>query len=152
VKLFTSLIATLALAACAGRFDPLVVEQFTLRDESSSSGDDPSVRMEKLRHLHGAVTMAERKQKLGQYYNFVWSDPQAVGEGKVELVFHYQQGSSGSLIKKMTREFPSSDASGEVEFAIIGDDYFIGGKVLTWKATLRRGNRELASRQSYLWQ
>jgi len=142
----------LFLAACAGPPEALVVKQFKLRDEVTNSREEPSIRMEKLRRLHGAVSMEERKKKLGQYYTFIWNDPKAVGQGKVELVFQYQQGASGSLVKKMIREFPASAAEGEAEFAVIGDDYFIGGKVLTWKATLRRGNRELASRQSYLWQ
>ena len=152
MKIYLSLIAILFHAACAGPRETLVVKQFKLRDEVADSNDEPSIRMEKLRRLHGAVTMEERKKKLGQYYTFLWSDPKAVGKGKVELLFQYQQGASGSRIKKMTHEFPASAAEGEAEFAVIGDDYFIGGKVLTWKATLRRGNRELASRQSYLWQ
>jgi hypothetical protein len=51
----------------------------------------------------------------------------------------------------MSRSFPASDTSGTAEFAVIGDDYFKGGKVLAWRASVRRGGRELASRQSYLW-
>lgn len=140
------------LTACVGQREALVVKQFNLRDEVTDTGEEPSVRMEKLRRLHGAVSMEERRKKLGQYYSFAWSDPKAVGQGEVKLVFQYQQGASGSRIKKMTHEFPATAAEGEAEFAVIGDDYFTGGKVLTWKATLHRGNRELASRQSYLWQ
>jgi hypothetical protein len=52
----------------------------------------------------------------------------------------------------MTKEFPATATEGSAEFAVIGDDYFKGGKVLAWKASLRRGGRELATRQSYLWQ
>lgn len=96
--------------------------------------------------------MEERKKKLGQYYTILWSDPKPTNQGEVELLFQYQQGASGSLIKKMTREFPASDTQGQADFAVIGDDYFIGGKVLTWKATLLRGNREIATQKSYLWQ
>lgn len=110
------------------------------------------VRMEKERHLLGAVSMEERKQRLGQYYTIRWSDPAGVGKGDVRVVFLYQQGATGSLVKHVTRDFSSSTADGMAEFAVIGDDYFKGGKVLTWKATVTRGGRELASKQSYLWQ
>ena len=66
--------------------------------------------------------------------------------------FQYQQGASASRVKRMTKEFPASESHGIVEFAVIGDDYFKGGKVLAWKATVSRGGRELASQRSYLWQ
>lgn len=152
MKFCVSLTVVLFLAACAGPRDALVVRQFQLRDQVTERQEEPSVRMEKLRRLHGAVSMEDRKKKLGQYYTFFWNDPQGVGQDKVELTFQYQQGASGSRIKKMSRVFPASATEGSAEFAVIGDDYFIGGKVLTWKATLRRGHRELATQKSYLWQ
>lgn len=110
------------------------------------------VRMEKERHLRGAVSMAERRGRLGQYYTLVWHDPEGVGQGSARLVFEYQQGASGSRVKRMVRDFSASDPEGVSEFAVIGDDYFDGGKVLAWKATLQRGKRVIATRQSYLWQ
>lgn len=109
------------------------------------------VRMETLRRLHGAVTAVERRDRLGQYYTLIWNDPAGVGQGEVEVVFQYQQGASASQVKRMSKKFPASDASGTVEFAVIGDDYLTRGKVLTWKATVLRGGREVASKQSYLW-
>jgi hypothetical protein len=130
----------------------LVVKQFQLRDQESGGTDEPMVKMEKDRRLHGAVSMAERRNRLGQYYTLLWHDPAGVGQGKVELIFQYQQGASASRVKRMVREFPATDSKGTAEFAVIGEDYFKGGKVLTWKATLRRGERVVATRQSYLWQ
>jgi hypothetical protein len=148
----SSLLVMLFLGACAGPPEPLVVKQFQLRDQARNPGDDPMVRMEKERHLHGAVSMAERRQRLGQYYTMVWHDPAGVDQGPVEVVFQYQQGATASLVKRVSKEFPASASQGIAEFAVIGDSYFNGGKVLAWKATLRRGARELATRRSYLWQ
>jgi hypothetical protein len=141
----------LLLGACAGPTKTLEVKQFHLRDEALASAEEPMIRMEKLRRLHGAVTLAERRGRLGQYFTLFWNDPAGVGQGEVEVVFQYQQGATASQVKRMSKKFPASDAAGTVEFAVIGDDYFTGGKVLTWKATVFRGNRELASRRSYLW-
>jgi len=140
------------LGACAGPREPLVVKQFQLRDQVTVSTDEPMVKMEKLRRLHGAVSMEARRGRLGQYYTLLWNDPRGAGQGEVALVFQYQQGASASLVKQMTRTFPASDSQGIAEFAVIGDNYFKNGKVLTWKATLLRGKRVLATRQSYLWQ
>lgn len=147
-----SLLAVLLLGACAGPRQPLVVKQFQLRDQDTRSTDEPMVKMEKARRLHGAVSMAERRNKLGQYYTLLWNDPAGAGQGEVELIFQYQQGATASRVKRMVRSFPAADSQGTAEFAVIGDDYFKGGKVLVWKATLQRGNRVIATRQSYLWQ
>lgn len=140
------------LSACASSPKPLVVKQFLLRDQVPGRTDDPMVRMEKERRLHGAVSMAERSALLGQYYTLIWSDPTNVGNGEVELVFEYQQGATASRIKRITRSFPASESHGTVELAVIGEDYTKGGRVLAWKATVSRGKRHIASQQSYLWQ
>lgn len=108
--------------------------------------------MEKERHLRGAVSMEERRARLGQYYTLVWDDPEGVGQGDARLVFQYQQGASASRVKQMVRDFPASDSQGVTEFAVIGEDYFKNGRVLAWKASLQRGSRVIATRQSYLWQ
>ena len=110
------------------------------------------VRMEKSRRLLGAVSMEERRNRLGQYYTLDWNDPNGVGQGEVELIFQYQQGATASLVKKMVRSFPSATREGQVEFAIIGEDYFKGGRILAWKATLQRGGKIISTKQSYLWQ
>ena len=143
--------AALFLGACTGPQETLVVKSFQVRDQVRTSVDDPMVRMEKGRRLRGAVSMEERRQRLGQYYTLVWNDPAGAGTGTVEVVFEYQQGASASRIKRMRRAFPAADSSGTAEFAVIGDDYFKGGKVLAWRASVSRGGRVLASRQSYLW-
>ncbi len=129
-----------------------MVKQFQLRDQDTRSTGEPMVQMEKARRLHGAVSMAERRNKLGQYYTLLWHDPAGADQGEVEVTLQYQQGTTASRVKRMVRCFPAADSQGTAEFAVIGDDYFKGGKVLAWKATLRRGKREIASHQSYLWQ
>ena len=151
VKRTIPMLAAIALGACAGPPEKLTVKQYLLRDQERETYGDPMVRMEKARRLHGAIGMTERRQRLGQYYTLVWHDPDGVGLGPVELVFEYQQGATASRVKRMSRTFSAAETSGVADFAVIGDDYFNNGKVLAWRASLRRGGRELASRQSYLW-
>lgn len=146
-----SLLALVLLGACAGPPEPLVVKQFQLRDQTRDSSAEPMARMEKERRLRGAVSMAERRERLGQYYTLLWQDPAGVGSGPVEIVFEYRQGATASRVKRMTQRFPSTDAKGTASFAVIGDDYFTQGRVLAWQAILRRGGREIAVRKSYLW-
>jgi hypothetical protein len=151
VKYLIIFLATLLIGACAGPPETLVVKHYVLRDEKTGKSGDPMVRMEKTRRLHGAVSMEERRQRLGQYYTITWRDPDGVGKGPVEVIFEYQQGATASRVKRMTKSFAAGDAGGVADFAVIGDDYFQGGKVLAWRASVTRDGRELASRQSYLW-
>ncbi|NJR41678.1 MAG: hypothetical protein HC767_02420 [Akkermansiaceae bacterium] len=127
------------------------MKQFTLRDQEQDRRGDPMIAMEKARRLHGAISLEERRKKLGQYYTLAWNDSANSGQGAPKLVFQYQQGATGSRVKRMTTNFPATSVNGTAEFAVIGDDYFKGGKVLAWKAILLRGDREIASQQSYLW-
>lgn len=141
----------LLLASCV-RQEPLTVKMFQLREEAIGGGDEPMARMESLRRLYGAVSVQERKQRLGQYYTLIWSDSAGVGTAPVEVCFEYQQGASASKVLRKTVTFPASQSHGQAEFKVIGDDYFQRGRVLAWRATLRRGDRFISSQQSYLWQ
>lgn len=146
-----NLLLILCLSACGSR-GSLEVDSFFMRDLSTPATDEPMVRMEKLRRLHGALTAAERNDRLGHYYTMHWSDPTGAGKGEIEIVFEYQQGSTASQIKRQWQRFAASERSGKAEFRIIGNDYLKGGRVLAWKAILKRGGREIASHHSYLWE
>lgn len=149
MKLLPATALCLALAACSGPSEPLTVKQFTLRDQDTSVVDDPMVQNEKLRRLYGAVSLEERKQRLGQYYTILWS---AEAGAEKEIVFRYQQGTSGSRIKEMRRTLPTGTSEGKEEFSIIGDNYFTNGRVLAWKIDLTANGETIASKQSYLWE
>ncbi|MGC4015494.1 MAG: hypothetical protein QM755_13400 [Luteolibacter sp.] len=86
----------------------------------------------------------------GSIYTVIWHD-EAVGT-PAEVLFEYQQGASGSLVKKQVHKFDPSATSGKTEFSILGDNYTKNGKVLAWRISLHRGGREIASKRSYLWQ
>ena len=151
VKYCGLLLVALVLGSCAGTDKTLTVKQFYLRDQNDNDRDDPMVRGEKNRILYGAVSMAERKDRLGQYYTVLWNDADGVGNGEVEVLFEFQQGKTASKIKKRSQTFPASDPSGKAVFSVIGDDYFKSGKVLAWRVTVSRGGRTLDQERSYLW-
>jgi uncharacterized protein YcfL len=148
---YFSLLAIGLLVGCTGPHQALTVQQFQLLDQNTLITDEPMVAMEKQRRLHGAVSMAERQNRLGSYYSMYWNDAAGKGTGEVKVTFQYQQGATASQIKQLTQTFPSSDASGTAEFAIIGENYSKHGKVLAWKATLQRGDQVISTRKSYLW-
>ena len=146
------LIALLFLSSCAGPPPPLAIKQFRMLDFDIDSSSDPMVRGEKQRRLYGAVTAAERADRLGTYYTILWSDPKGADSGEVEILFEYQQGATASKVKRQVHRIGSAEAAGKVDFAIIGADYRTNGRVLAWKVTLRRGGRVVATEKSHLWE
>ena len=141
----------MGLGACAGPDNGLTVKQFYVRDQKDDQSIDPMVRAEKNRIFYGAVSMEERRSRLGQYYTVLWNDADGAGSPHT-VVFEFQQGGSGSQIKKRTVSFSGGESSGKAVFSVIGDDYFKGGKVLAWKISLVRGKEVISTKQSYLWQ
>ena len=139
------------LAGCVGERRVLVVKQYTLRDQETMGNQDPMLRHEKLRRLYGAVSLEERKARLGQYYTILWSLPEAVGARR-EVIFRYQQGGSGSRVKVMSERIAVGGGAGKVEFAVIGDDYFQRGRVLAWQVSLVVDGKVVAEKRSYLWE
>lgn len=144
------LVVAVFMAACTPAGSSLRVKTFVLRDQKRDAGSDPWARMEKESRLRGAVSMEERRQRLGQYYTVLWNDGDTAA-GEVTVTFEFQQGKTGSQIKRIVRTFPASDTEGRASFAVIGDDYVRNGRVLAWQVTLSRGERQIASRRSYLW-
>jgi hypothetical protein len=151
VKRWYLLLAVMALSGCAAEKEGLVVKQFYLRDQADSTSEEALVRGEKLRRLYGAVSMQERRERLGQYYTVLWDDPAGAGSGPVEVLFEYQQGATASLVKRSVQRFSSDQSAGKAEFSVIGDNYFTHGKVIAWKVSLKRAGKVLNTRQSYLW-
>ncbi len=108
------------------------------------------VRGEQMYRLRGAVTLEERRHRLGQYYTVSWKNEQ-MAQGPMKVVMDYQQAATGSRVLRMSRELPADRASGRVEFQVTGESYRIGGRVLAWRIRLLRGDELVAEKRSYLW-
>lgn len=134
---------------CAKTTDPLVVKMQTIHDQNTHDKEDPMIAHEKARRLYGAVSMEERRQRLGQYYTILWQLDSGTNR---EILFEYQQGKTGSLVKTMKRQLPAGSTSGIEEFTVIGDDYLQNGRILTWRISLISDGKTIASKQSYLWE
>ncbi|MES2983147.1 MAG: hypothetical protein V4727_12615 [Verrucomicrobiota bacterium] len=149
MKILSVSILSLFIMGCAKTTDPLIVKLQTVREQGMDKEDDPMARHERVRRFHGAVSMAERAQRLGQYYTILW---QAEAGVKKEILFEYQQAKSGSKIKTMKRPLDVNAASGKEEFSVIGDNYFDNGRVLTWRISLIADGKTIATEQSYMWE
>ena len=138
----------LILSSCGSR-EPLVVKQFTVRDTDPSWSQDLLVRGEVQKRLYGAVEIKDREKRKGQYYSVRWrAEP---GGGPVTVRFQYRQASTGSRVLELAQSVPADRGTGVVEFAIAGDSYLEGGRVLAWRMLLIQNDQTLAERKSFLW-
>lgn len=139
-----------AFAVLAGCGAPMLeVRPTHLRSLEIEDAEQPMIRSEQRRLLHGAIGVREQEQRLGHYYVVRW-DEASVGE-PARVVFEYQQAGTASRVWRQEQGFGVGETSGRAEFRVVGDDYLKGGRVLAWRCRLFRGGREMASRQSYLW-
>jgi hypothetical protein len=143
------MISALSLWSC-GSPQVLDVRPLHIREVGVGDSDDPMIRGERKRRFHGAISMEEQGDRLGYTYTVLWNDASTSDPG--QIVFEFQQGATASRVKKMVHTISAGETSGRAEFAILGDDYRKGGRVLAWRCSLVRGGREIASRHSYLWQ
>jgi hypothetical protein len=139
----------LVLASCASDPQGLTVKQYHLREDMFDQNVDLMARGEVQRLLHGAVTVEERRQKIGQYYQVIWNQP-GQASSSLEVVFEYLQAGSGSMVKRLVQRAPFHDRI-DASFSIVGNDYRQNGRVLAWKVTIKEGGKTLASKQSYMW-
>jgi hypothetical protein len=127
----------------------LTVKQYHLRENMFSENNDLMARGEVQRLLHGAVTVEERRQKVGQYYHMIWKQPTDKPR-PVEFVFEYLQAGSGSQVKRQVQK-GTVLSQAEAHFAITGHDYQKNGRVLAWRASVKRDGQVLATKRSYMW-
>ena len=140
-----------ALLASCGSPGTMEVRQFHLKSvEVEGLKQAPMVRGEQMYRLRGAVSMEERRQRLGQYYTVSWKNDGSHA-GAMKIVMDYQQAATGSEILSKSRDLPAGQASGRLEFKVSGEDYRTGGRVLAWRIRMLSGNKIITEKRSYLW-
>jgi hypothetical protein len=124
------------------------VRQFHLQDVEATGGH-AFIRAEMNKRLHGAVTLAERNLRRGNYYHLRWQG--LSGTGLVKILFEYRQARTGARVK---RRLITAEASrkGEREIVVGGREYLRDGHVQSWRFRLFDGEKLVAEKQSYLWE
>lgn len=140
---------SLLMVSCVSDPIGLTVKQYHLREKMFEQNDDLMARGEVQRLLHGAVTIEERQQKVGQYYHAIWKQSTSK-EQPIEVVFEYLQAGTGSKIKRLVKSGSATNRF-DAYFTIAGHDYSKNGRVLAWRTTVRSGGTVVASKQSYMW-
>jgi hypothetical protein len=110
---------------------------------------EASMNFERTYRMYGALTAADQRQRFGNYFDFFW---RAKRPANVTVRLEYRQEKLRSFVQ--AREVAYSNAKGnhKTEFAVIGDDYFNDGRVISWRCLLIENGRIVAENRSYLWE
>lgn len=157
IRLFIVTISSLGIIACSTSNEALSVDKFTLRSIQIEDNDVAMVRGDQQKRLYGAVTIEEHQQRIGQYYNLRWCLLNETTlknkdlNSPVQLIFRYQQASTGSKIITARKTYPKGTKQDTWTFKNIGSDYAEAGRILSWRAELLYDGQIISSKESYLW-
>lgn len=112
------------------------------------SGIDPAVDFERKHRMYGAVTWLDMRERHGHYYTFFWHSKEVAD---VTVRLEYRQEKLGPYIQAQEINYTGVKGRQKTEFAVIGDDYQMDGRVSSWRAIIIKDNRIVGLYSSFLW-
>ena len=109
---------------------------------------DPAVGFETAYHLYGAVTELDKRRRWGHYFDFFW---RAKRPATITVRLEYQQEKLRAFTQAREVTHPNAKGNRKTSFAIIGDDFFNDGRLLSWRCLLIENGRVVAEERSFLW-
>jgi hypothetical protein len=110
---------------------------------------EASVNFERTYRMYGAITGADQHQRFGNYFDFFW---RVKRQANVTVRLEYRQEKLRSFVQAREMTYPNAKGNHKTEFAVIGDDYFNDGRVISWRCLLIENGRIVAENRSYLWE
>ena len=143
--------AVAALSSCASPPQGFTkVKIYRLNPTARITAVDPSIPFEQQHLLHGAVSNDDREARGGNYYTFFWTADDR--SQPVKLRFEYRQSMTRSAVKRIETEIADVRRNNVTKVQITGEEYRTNGKILSWRATLVQGGKEIGTTQSFMWQ
>ena len=121
----------------------------TAPSSKSTTVQDASIRFERPYRLFGAVTKLDRRERVGNYFDFFWRARRAAD---LTVRLEYKQEKLHAHIQAQEIFYPQARGSRKSAFKVVGDDYFDDGRVIAWRCLLIENGQIVAETHSYLWQ
>jgi len=110
---------------------------------------EASLGFERTYRLYGAVSQADKNQRMGNYLDFFW---RVKRPANVKVRLEYRQEKLRSFVQAREVSYENATGNNKTEFAIIGDDFFQDGRVTAWRCLLIENGKIVAENRSYLWE
>lgn len=140
--------ATVLPLALDDHFQFRKVEMFMNDPKVFKPTNNAMINFERERVNFKAVTAADREQRLGQYFTFIW---RTTRKADITVRLEYRQENLGSYVQARELSYKDVKGSKKTGFDIIGDDYIEDGRITAWRALLIENGRIVGLTQSYLW-
>ncbi len=173
IRLFTALLAALALSACSTQKEPprklaiakvgvlplALSDDFEIRKVSQFFHDprdplmqkitlEPMLQFERARMNFGAVSSYDRAERYGHYFYTWW---RAKRDADITVRLEYRQENLGSHVLAKEEFYPAAKGSHETKFTVIGDEYSEEGRITAWRLLLIENGHIVGVWQSFLW-
>jgi hypothetical protein len=109
---------------------------------------DPAVGFEASYRLYGAVTALDQRRRYGHYFDFFWRGKKDV---PVTVRLEYRQEKLRAFTQAREVSLGSARGSHKTSFAVVGDDFFNDGRILSWRCLLIASGHVVAEDRSFLW-
>jgi hypothetical protein len=110
---------------------------------------EASMNFETTYRMFGAITAADQRQRTGNYFDFFW---RAKRPANLTVRLEYRQEKLRSFVQAREISYANATGNHKTEFAVIGDDYFNDGRVISWRCLLIENGKIVAQDLSYLWE
>ncbi|MDQ3120848.1 MAG: hypothetical protein M3Q89_14990 [Verrucomicrobiota bacterium] len=109
---------------------------------------DPAVNFESSYRLFGAVTALDQRRRHGHYFDFFW---RAKRPAAIKVRLEYRQEKLRTFTQAREVSYRNARGSHRTSFAVIGDEFWNDGRVLSWRCLLLENGRIVAEERSFLW-
>jgi hypothetical protein len=120
---------------------------------SSSKGtatqQDASITFERQYRLFGAITVLDKNQLYGNYFDFFW---RVRGRADVTVRLEYRQVKLHAHVQAQEISYANVHGTHRTEFKVAGHDYIDDGRVTAWRCLLIENGTIVAENRSYLWE
>ncbi|MEY2562064.1 MAG: hypothetical protein QOH88_257 [Verrucomicrobiota bacterium] len=110
---------------------------------------EASMNFESTYRMYGAITEADKQQRMGNYFDFFW---RAKRPANLTVRLEYRQDKLRSFVQAREVTYKNAKGNFKTEFAVIGDDYANDGRVIAWRCLLIENGKIVAQNLSYLWE
>ena len=121
----------------------------TAPSSKSTTVQDASIRFERQYRLFGAVTKLDQRERIGNYFDFLWRARRAAD---LTVRLEYRQEKLHAHVQAQEISYSNVRGSHKTEFKVVGDDYFDDGRVTAWRCLLIENGTIVAETHSYMWE
>src|SRR5437016_8458839 len=121
----------------------------TAPSSKSTTVQDASIRFERQYRLFGAVTKLDQRERIGNYFDFIWRARRAAD---LTVRLEYRQEKLHAHVQAQEISYSNVRGSHKTEFKVVGDDYFDDGRVTAWRLLLIENGTIVAETHSYMWE